>query len=460
MSTYPSLLLQSVHIYGVSSFAGHGAWLRTVLSLLPGLRAVTFERPAHAIPWSVFEVCFSYPNIKAIRFDPSARYTKVMQYPHSLSPGASSVEELHYPASVVLPQPAATRGFPSTPLEKQWALESAYLSSLVLSMHHTVRSLSLPLETAPLADMATVDWPSLQMLSLEGVTPRDVNRQLRLHLPVVLHRTCGLRHLILNGALPRSTTGRGCILGHHMPPGSEPLDLRSLVLSYPDPNDAIFSASMPHLLYLSLRDWPRHYDFRVLSFYHSFYRSPLLSATETLSILERLRSSELKTLELVYRADEADDDLLNHVVTAFPKLRYLEIHRYRQRRGSTVDYGHIARIISSVKTLVTLRLHLDTREDPGAYAYDIDSGGGAVEKWYTRLVKCGWDILKLLAPCPELESVALVYSAAGPPSSWLWFHRSHFPAREVVRDPWSESPDSHCRPSRRRRFKVGLSTTL
>ncbi|KAI0632932.1 hypothetical protein C8Q77DRAFT_1158391 [Trametes polyzona] len=237
----------------------------------------------------------------------------------------------------------------------------------------------------------------------------------------MLRRMQNLRSLTLKGALPASTTGRHCVLGRLQAPDFNFHELRTLVLSYPDPEDAVFSIHMPQLLHLSLRDWPRHYDFRVLPDYHMPYRSPLLSATQMLSILSRLHVPELRTLELVYRADETDDELLRHIVHAFPKLRHLEIHRYRQRRGSTVDYERIARTISSLETLATVRLHLDFRDDPGAYVVDFDYE--AAYSWYPKLVQRGWEVLGMLNACPELESAALLYAAEGP-GTWVRFDRS------------------------------------
>ncbi|KAI0632929.1 hypothetical protein C8Q77DRAFT_1120547 [Trametes polyzona] len=428
------------------------------LPYLPRLHSVTFERPAYGIPWSVVESCISYPNIKTIRFDSSARFTRIAPYPRNVLSASSHLEELSYPSSIVLPQPSVAIGGLLIPKEDLRALETACLSTLVLSMHRTARSLSLPLETAPIEEMASVDWPALQRLTLEGSAPHHTVQHLSVHMPAMLRRVRGLRSLILRSALPRSTTGRLCILGHHSVPDTQFQDLRSLVLSYPEPSDAVFSSSMPNLLHLSLRDWPRHYDYRVLPHYHASYRSPILSATETLSIVERLHVAELRTLEIVYRADAADDDLLQHLVDAFPKLRHLEIHRYRQKRGSTVDYEHITSILSSLKTLVTVRLHLDFKDDPGAYAIDIDYE--VADSWYPKLVKRGWELLEALGACPQLESVALLYTAKGP-GVWVWFDRSQLAVagRKPVRDHSLEQQDSPTRPSRWRREKKPCSPT-
>ncbi|KAI0632942.1 hypothetical protein C8Q77DRAFT_1120582 [Trametes polyzona] len=413
------------------------------LPYLPGLQSVAFDSPADGVPWSAIKLCQSYANIKIILFNPSARFIHLAPYPQDVSSTVLTFEVLSYPSFLKIPLPG-TFGVKPTTRNKLRALESACLYPLVLGMHETARSLTLPLETAPISGMADVDWPCLQTLELGGSAPSDADQVIPAYLPSMLRRMRSLRHFALKAALPRSTTHRYWILGSQSSPDLELRDLRTLVLSHPEPDDSIFSMRMPNLVHLSLRDWPRHYDYVALSYYHVDHRSPLLSATEMLSILNRLHVPELRTFELVYHADEADDDLLRLVVEAFPKLRHLEIHRYRQTRHSSVDYGHIARILSSVKSLATLRLHLDFEDDPGAYAYDNDVR--APEVWLPKLVERGWHILELLDACPVLESIALLFSASDPPSTWVWFHRSWLATRKPVHDFSPGNWDSLPRP--------------
>ncbi|KAI0632943.1 hypothetical protein C8Q77DRAFT_1120588 [Trametes polyzona] len=430
----------------------------TELPYLPSVQSITFDTPAYGVPWEAIQTCRSYPNIKTIVFNETATFYRVPPYPQDIALTTSTFEELSYPSFIKLPLP--TKLWKSlVTMDQLRALESACLLPLVLGMHDTARSLALPLETAPIAEMATVDWPSLQRLSLEGSAPSDADRRLPMNMPAMLRRMRRLQSLTLNAALPRSTTGRHRVLGNVPPSEYELSNLRSLVLSHPDPDDNIFSASMPNLLHLSLRDWPRHYDFLALSYYHACHRSPLLTATEMLSVLKRLHLPELRTLELVYRADHVDDDLLRYVVEAFPKLRHLEIHRYRPTPSSVVDYGHIIRIISSLKTLATLRLHLDFEDDPGAYACDLNAYAHTF--WLPKLTKRGWDILKMMVDaCPELESVALVFFASGPPSTWIWFHRASLAARKPVYNSYPGNCDSMPRPSiHSRRTKTPCSRT-
>ena len=95
------------------------------------------------------------------------------------------------------------------------------------------------------------------------------------------------------------------------------------------------------LLHLSLRDCPRFYHFlkqRVP--YNGYWAMPILSPSECLSILKRTQAPQLSSLELVYMVDIAgsDDELLEYVVEAYPRLSYLELHRYRRDRSEQVDY--------------------------------------------------------------------------------------------------------------------------
>ena len=46
----------------------------------------------------------------------------------------------------------------------------------------------------------------------------------------------------------------------------------------------------------------------------------------------------LASLELVYKADIAEDALLRHLSSAYPSLARLELHRYRECGDAVVPY--------------------------------------------------------------------------------------------------------------------------
>ncbi|PIL27947.1 hypothetical protein GSI_09982 [Ganoderma sinense ZZ0214-1] len=190
---------------------------------------------------------------------------------------------------------------------------------------------------------------------------------------------------------------------------------------------------MPHLTHLSLRDHPRVYH--QLSYGYNVrdgpegrsWAAPLLSPDEALSLLQRMDLSRLTSLELVYIAPDADSDnaLLSHIAQALPKLEHLELHRYRGLEGPNrprtdrVQHIHIARLLSTAKTLRTLRLNLDFHEDHQAYCANRRKR----DAWLALFRdERGPEIVEIVAAsCLQLEYVALLYHGyAG--ATWAEFH--------------------------------------
>ena len=98
---------------------------------------------------------------------------------------------------------------------------------------------------------------------------------------------------------------------------------------------------------------------------------------------------------MVYKADDADEDLLRYIVRAFPRLSSLELHRYRKSEEEIVQYvrhhvavasladncmqAHIAHILSGMKMLQHVYLNLDFHDSPKLYCidttrYNVDPG--------------------------------------------------------------------------------------
>ncbi|OJT02106.1 hypothetical protein TRAPUB_7439 [Trametes pubescens] len=188
--------------------------------------------------------------------------------------------------------------------------------------------------------MAKVDWPTLGSFTLRGSFPNDADRLVTESLPSMFRRMPALEHLDITAALFHYTTTRCCVLSSNLALLNVGLNsLQSLTIAYPDPNDNIFSIPLPRLTRLELRDWPRHYDIVAHEYYSRAWRSPILSATEALSVLRRqVQAPQLTVLELVYFADEADDDLIAFIAHALSKLQHLQLHRYRRSSEEAVDH--------------------------------------------------------------------------------------------------------------------------
>lgn len=304
------------------------------LLYLPHVRSITFACTSHRVQWSDLERFLSFPQVKSISFTASVTFTDVPPFPETTSLVTSALEEFSYPTPLTQTIPS-TMGL-VTMGDDKLSLERGFLSAIVLGMHSMARSLVLPMGTTPLGAMAEADWPALQDLYLGGSFPDTTDRSYITHLQSMLPRMPDLRHLVVMAALPRRTGSRCCLLPSN--PSGVLQNLRSLVVAYPHPRDPIFAIPFPDLTHLSLRDWPRHYDRKAQIDLCSSWLSPILSAAEALSLLQHVRAPRLKTLELVYFADEADTDLLTLIAQRFPTLRHLMLHRYRRSANETVDH--------------------------------------------------------------------------------------------------------------------------
>ncbi|OJT10629.1 hypothetical protein TRAPUB_12849 [Trametes pubescens] len=288
--------------------------------------------------------------------------------------------------------------------------------------------------------MSKVDWPMLQTLTLEGFFPTDADHWPAELLLSMFCRMPALRRLVITAALTHYTATRCCMLGSKPCAVTALQRLRSITIAYPNPNDRVFSIPFPDLTHLALRDWPRHYDIVAHKYYNRTFRSPILSATEALSILRRLQAPVLATLELVYFADEADDDLLAFIANAFPKLQHLQLHRYRSSSDETVDHRRIARTLSAAQSLVSLRLNLDFQGDPGEHNPDLQVSRDVLKAWCSQLSTFGWEILSALELCASLKGVALLYRGELP-GMWAWYSRSRQATQECVYD---RAPERRC----------------
>ncbi len=320
----------------------------TPLRYLPFVRSVTFTGASTGVPWVALRTCLSFPQVKSITIKDSAVFVYLPPFPTDAASSFSRLEELFYPTPLIPGLPSKIN--PLTTYRAMRALETACLSTLVLGMNSTARSLVLPATTAPLREMAKVDWPTLQNLTLQGSFPADADRLTTDYLPAMFRRMPALERLVVTAALLRSTTTRCCVLGYiSASPVASLNNLQSLTIAYPDPNDRVFATPLVNLTYLSLRDWPRHYDTVAHKYYSRTWRSPILTATEALYTLRRLQAPSLTALELVYCADEADDNLLVLITHAFPKLRHLQLHRYRRSSEEVVD--HVRAGVSAIRCL-------------------------------------------------------------------------------------------------------------
>ena len=334
--------------------------------------------------------------------------------------------------------------------------ELRFLSALIPLMNKTATSLTLPMESCPILQMAAVQWPQLKELILTGrfivvAQPASLHLLLRsmpalrvLSVQAARSRRIGRRPLFTPAF--NSTSSSNGASRRVVPRGSSPApllpELRSLTIAFPDPQDDVFSIDARHLTHLSLRDFPRYYHYfaQQIRVVERDWVFPILSPAECLSILKRLVMPSLDSLELVYEAPEAgsDDELLTHVAEAYPRLSHLEIHRYRKDRAERVQHVgiaispvqapsthssqqvHIASKLVAARSLRTIHLNLDFHDDHGPYYTD----DGLYDPYYATLTQeRGPALLTVLESCPLLEFVGVLYHDRDR-TVWLQFHPS------------------------------------
>ncbi|KAH9852532.1 hypothetical protein C2E23DRAFT_187082 [Lenzites betulinus] len=352
----------------------------SVLDQLPFITSITFDFATDGVPWFAVQQCLQRPNISSLSFTymspwlnpvPVSSWVEDTLPPPGAVLSPSSLTTLSY-ATVcwreLKERPYGARLPDTEDLIRAYAVEARGLGALVPTIMDTVQTLRIPLDTSPVDAMCEGIWPSLTNLSLRGAyghsMPVDV-------IPTLLSRMPRLSSLSIEVAQPPSHS-RAPIFGSGIPVGCEHLQLRSLTVAYPDPEDAIFSFVGVDLLHLSLRDWPRFY-YPLRGFVLLRFVAPILSASECLRLLTRMNTPNLQSLEVVYRVDDsdADDLLLHHIVTTYTQLSRLEIHRYRAEGDDTMPpYHHISQILAPMasRSLRLLLLNLDLGHMAGPLA--------------------------------------------------------------------------------------------
>ncbi len=318
-----------------------------LLDRFPALKSVKIDSSECGVPWPFLKACFARPHITSITIGEDADFLEVPPFPEDEIASISiRITEFSY----VMP---SFRRYRHGELRRRCVLEetllneSRCLSAILLQLNGTVERIALPMETAPLQAMAEVPWPQLQELTLQGTYADTAHALL---VPAFLRQVPYLRKLRILARRPSDVLRAptlGCAASRTTSAASDSdpspstvlTGLRSLTIADPDPEDDIFSLRFPHLTHLSLRDWHRYYTHLA---YRKRHQPPaqrsILTSTECLSILKRMGMPSIRTLELVYVADDTEDELLSYICGSFPGLSQLELHRYRQDRGALVPH--------------------------------------------------------------------------------------------------------------------------
>ncbi|EJD37653.1 hypothetical protein AURDEDRAFT_146993 [Auricularia subglabra TFB-10046 SS5] len=254
--------------------------------------------------------------------------------------------------------------------------------------HHDARAIDdqlppdiLPAHFSCLERLLTTLWSQLECLTLYGEGLRS-SLIAAYHWPVlrdfaVIGRSPILdtpwMHVLQRMPQVQSFTlltdafdGRTPICPSALTPTFNVAQLRRLSLSFPRPDDAIFSYLSPDLVELALRDAPRYYNVRWE--YYDKSSEPILSCPNVMHIFGAFSACGLRALELVYLEDEFETDMLATVAQACPGLTMIELHRYRRFPFSYLDWRNvgkssvpveaIARSLANFRALQMAKLNL------------------------------------------------------------------------------------------------------
>ncbi|EJF59125.1 hypothetical protein DICSQDRAFT_65656, partial [Dichomitus squalens LYAD-421 SS1] len=207
------------------------------------------------------------------------------------------------------------------------------LAVVVGNLNLSLERLRLPSDLAPIATLASLPWPRLRELKLDGAYPPNLD----VPLIYVISRMPNLRKLALLFSLPwddqsqrKALWPRGCSLDFPLP------DLEELTISYPDPEDCLYSHLPPTLRRLSLRCCPHHCVHVWKPGDCRRWYSPIPHASQLWRILSDVKVPLLQHLQLEYIIDYADGALLGSIATLFPAISSLEIHRFRDDDNAKV----------------------------------------------------------------------------------------------------------------------------
>ena len=374
-------------------------YIENLFSYLPYLTSISLEELRGRIPWAVLKACLVLPHLTSLSVHHGLYGLRVPLFPRDdVSATPISLKRFSYAITMWREKfnsyEYVNGGLSLKDMRQDYNFERECLSGIVSKLNATATSLALPIESAPILAMAELSWPHLRELALHG---RFIDFEHAASLQHLLPSLSSLRKLsILAGRFPRRPLRYPILPVSSIPPSaslqrttslptpeslntspihglavssptgmrdhpalsereSSPIsllpELRSLEIAYPDPEDGIFSLSLPNLTPLSLRDQPRVYHRLTADGLpivdgpqDGSWPAPLPSYDECLSIFRRMDLTRLTSLELVYMAHQPgeDDDLLSYIVESLPSLEQLELHRYRgiksQMRRTRVDH--------------------------------------------------------------------------------------------------------------------------
>ncbi|PIL28113.1 hypothetical protein GSI_09764 [Ganoderma sinense ZZ0214-1] len=308
--------------------------------------------------------------------------------------------------------------------------EAATIDFLVQRINASLSSLMLPVESAPIRTISSLHWPWLREFTLRGERWADPATPIvALFSSIPSLQSLALELSELENATP------GVIWPKGMSTTFQWRDLRSLRVSHPNPVDEAYSRLPSSLCSLALRLWPHQCE-RVYQLMGQYLGSsgfegykrrrwshPLSTPHTLAEVLRKCDLPRLRGLELEYREDAQESELLQLVVIKFPFLTTLEIHRFRREGRKDVPVRELANALAPLTELRTFKLHLDFPHmpTPGYLGIRGIARHVPVPDYHRRfddtLASTADDLSRTLAP--SLEEIWL-YALSNEPA-WIVF---------------------------------------
>ncbi|KAI9059326.1 hypothetical protein FKP32DRAFT_1155770 [Trametes sanguinea] len=317
------------------------------MPLLDSIDITSMSNIQVGVPWDGIRALLSVPRIRhfSLRFCPDRGCPFPCEEDFAFSP----LESFEYVLSNYIH------------LQRYYIGEATFLQFVLQHSNTSLKHLRLPLGIAPVSLISSLYWPQLRRLYLKG---EEAVHSRALPICSLIAHMPKLRSLTFLPALLRHSR-RTIGLDPSLFSG-EPFpcpELEELTVAHPDPNDAFYAHLPPTLRRLTLQCWPRHCIHRnKLSggrMDQIGWRSPILSSSELLSLLEKTRLPELELLDLEYVADAREETLLHRLPLLYPALEMLTIYRYRGADTDEVPVTWLGRQHSSHDRLRMLRIHFD-----------------------------------------------------------------------------------------------------
>ncbi|KAJ3003425.1 hypothetical protein NUW54_g5305 [Trametes sanguinea] len=305
-----------------------------MLNAMPRLRGIKVANSEiGSVAWAIFHTILTTPQLRSFETDlPFA-----------------PLETFHY-CPLVYNKPSYSQ------LE-----EMKLLSNTLSKVSGSLVTLVLPAECFSFDTMRHGDWPNLREIRIAGYGRRFCMSDT--DLVSVLGHISRLRVLSFDLAVADEDELKPLWPAHTQRATFPWPELESISLTWVHLDETIFSHLPRTCRHLSLRSWPRPYNYyriRGKLIRGVPWRVNMLSPPVVLKALHECNDLPLEHLELEYRAESDDTALLEFVASTFPHLRKLRLIRYRSESDQErVPVRDIVGHFSSMQALRVLELYLD-----------------------------------------------------------------------------------------------------